>query len=176
MNFTDYFYQVQSTLKNVNDVEIGKAIRMLGRARMDDSFAWIVGNGGSAATASHFANDLEKMCGIRAISIPDLVPNVMAHGNDEGWDKMFSNVVREYARDKDVLIAISCGGNSINVVEAAKQHPAQYLIVLTGDSEESMLYRMGAHAMICVPNSDIKVQEDVHLVICHGMIEMLRVR
>lgn len=172
----EHFEQVAKAVLNLNEIEIEKAVMVLERARQDDAFVWIVGNGGSAATASHFANDLEKICNIRAISVPDLTPTVLAHGNDEGWEVMFAKIVGHFARSKDVVVAISCGGQSENVLEVAKKHLLNYLIIMTGDIEAStnQLVSVGARAVIGVPAEDIKVQEDIHLVVCHAIVEALQ--
>lgn len=169
-----HLHAVASTLMSVNDIEIEKAVRMLEQVRRQDAFVWLVGNGGSAATCSHFANDLEKMCKIRAISVPDMTPTLLAYGNDEGWDNMFWRVVGEYGRSNDVLVAISCSGKSQNVVKAAGHWAYSHLVVLTGDSVDSALVMPGAHAVIGVPHSDIKVQEDVHLAVCHAIVGALK--
>ena len=164
-----HFTTVSGTLLVLNQYEIEKAVHILAEVRQEGGFVWIVGNGGSAATASHFANDLEKMCGVRAISVPDLMPKVLAYGNDNGWDRMFSDVIARNVGVHDAVIAISCSGNSANVVRVAKEHAYNRLIVLTGNDEESALSLMGADALISVGADDKKVQEDVHLAVCHAI-------
>ena len=168
-----HFETVSGTLLVLNQFEIEKAVRILEEVRKAGGFVWIMGNGGSAATASHFANDLEKMVGVRAISIPDMVSKVLAYGNDNGWERMFSDVVRKNIGVEDAVVVISCSGNSRNVVHVAQDHAYNRLIVLTGNDEESVLAQMGANAMISAPAEDIKVQEDVHLAVCHAIVAAL---
>lgn len=171
-----HYTEVAAALMAVDDLQVEKVVKILEQVRKQDAFVWLIGNGGSAATCSHFATDLEKVCKIRAISVPDMMPTLLAYGNDDGWENMFWRVVGEYGRINDVLIAISCSGNSQNIVKAAENWATSRLIVLTGDAEDSALVMMGSHVVIGVPYPDIKVQEDVHLAVCHAIVGALGVK
>jgi D-sedoheptulose 7-phosphate isomerase len=169
---SSYFSELSVALLAVDREELMKAIELLRKAQEGRATVWIVGNGGSAATAEHFANDLVKMCGIKAIAIPALMPTVTAFGNDDGWTKMFSNVLEVFQEPQDVLVAISCSGQSLNVVDAARG--VENLIVLTGsDYQENRLVHMRSHAIIPVISEAITIQEDVHLAICHAITKVL---
>lgn len=170
-----HFHNVTETLLHLDLTAIEKAVQILRSARDRDASVWLVGNGGSAATASHFANDLVKVCRIRAISIPDQTPTVTAFGNDDGSENMFWGPVGALARGNDVLVAISCSGNSANVVEVARHIPDNHLIILTGPSHNSRLVRVSAGAIIHAEDDDIKVQEDVHLAVCHAIVGELSI-
>lgn len=167
-----HFASVRSALSSVSKREIDKAISSIYQARADGSNVWIVGNGGSAATASHFANDLTKMAKVRAISVPDMIPLMTAYGNDEGWNRMFSDVIRSLGRRSDLLVAISCSGNSPNVVHAAVE--ATNPVVITGNNPACDLSKTNPGAFIMVDNDDITVQEDVHLILCHAIAKALK--
>lgn len=164
-----YFADVNGALLTLNQFEIEKAVEILKGVRSKNGTVYLVGNGGSAATASHFANDLEKMAWIKAISIPDMTPKILAYGNDDGWERMFSEVLKHNLRPGDAVVAISCSGNSPNVVRAAEAACGFELIVMTGNDEDCLLCQQGASVIIHVPADDIKVQEDIHLVICHSI-------
>lgn len=169
--FTGYYERVGNALKTIPYDRVLKAAEMLGRTRQLGQKVWIVGNGGSAATAMHFANDLHKMCGIGAIPLPAFVPTILAYGNDEGWENMFSHALEGQFSVGDFLIAISCSGSSVNVVNAAKlmRKLEGRLIALTGpENPKNALSKMNG-IIISVEDPDIKVQEDVHLVICHSI-------
>lgn len=149
-------------------------VKMLIEAQARGVFVWLAGNGGSASTASHFANDLRKQCLIKAISIPDLGPTVSAYGNDEGWSEMYAKVVEGFADPRDMVILFSCSGNSENVVRVA-QGSYGGTIVFTGNDRESRLVREGKHeAVVFVDHPDIKVQESVHLALCHAIVAALK--
>jgi len=167
-----HFAQLSTALLAVDRDELMKAVSTLKIARTAKRNVWIVGNGGSAATASHFANDLSKMSGIKAFAVPDMGPTVTAYGNDDGWDKMFAHTIDVYLEPGDVVVAISCSGRSTNVIMAAKSIPN--LIILTGrDFDNNWLVRMPAKAILHAESDDITIQEDIHLAICHAIAKEL---
>lgn len=171
---SSHFAELSAALLSVDRDELQKAIEVLRQARNSRKSVWIIGNGGSAATASHFANDLGKMCRIKAFCIPDMVPTVTAFGNDDGWDFMFQHTMDVYLEPGDVVVAISCSGKSINVAMAAKS--IENLIVLTGDNfQDNFLTHMKSKAILPAMNPDITIQEDIHLAICHAIAKALRV-
>lgn len=156
-------------IEEIFESKIVEAIEILDKARQDKATVWIVGNGGSAATASHLANELWKTCGIKAIAIPDLVSIVTAYGNDDGWEYMFSRTLEEKFEDGDVLVAISCSGRSLNVLEAVRTVLKRKgkVISLTGLGTDSNILAQLNTTKLCVASADIRVQEDVHMIICH---------
>lgn len=171
--FGAHFGELYKTLIEVDRDEVGKAVSVLKKARSDGVMVWLIGNGGSAATAAHFANDLVKMGKVRAIALPSLVPIVTAYGNDHGWGNMFVDPLYSLWTPEDVLVAISCSGNSKNVVRAAEMF--EKVIVLTGEKlKGNNLLQMGASATICAMHEDITIQEDVHSAVCHAIAKALR--
>lgn len=170
----EYLKKVSEAVSCVDIEELEMAVRVFKGAREGGNTVWIVGNGGSAATADHLANDLVKLGGVRSVSIPSLTTVLLAYGNDEGWDGMFENVLKSMGRNGDALVAISCSGSSKNVVAAAKLFHHNRLVVMTGNKYDSPLAEMDADAKIFVTSPDIRVQEDVHLAICHAMAGALK--
>lgn len=167
----NYYDRVKKAVGSLPLIQIGKAADMLKNAYNFHERVWIVGNGGSAATVMHFANDLQKMCHIDAISIPSNIATVLAYGNDDGWDKMFSSILEAAFHNGDVLVAISCSGASMNVVNAAlrARQMGGKLIVFTGQVTEKNVLSKLPCILIPVEDEDIKVQEDVHLIVCHSI-------
>ena len=82
------------------------------------NFVWIAGNGGSASTANHFAQDLVKICGVKAISLCANEALVMAYANDDGYNNIFYNQLDVFFGSGDLLITISGSGISDNIVSA----------------------------------------------------------
>jgi len=169
---------VISTLALLDIDEINKAVSLLRKVREANGTVWLAGNGGSAATAEHFANDLLKMGGIRAIALPAMTPTATAYGNDNGWENMYKHMMlglTDGDESNDALVAISCSGNSPNVVELSRWW-IDNLIVLTGDKRKNnLLANISLESInIHVESGDITVQEDVHMVICHSIINALR--
>lgn len=90
-----------------------KLIDLIRKAR----FIWICGNGGSAATAEHFATDLVKK-GRRAIALSSNTSVITMIANDYGYDQIFFKQLEVYATNEDLLITISCSGKSGNILTA----------------------------------------------------------
>ncbi len=118
-----YINYLQSVLLRVDTAEIGRFIETLLDARGRGATIFFIGNGGSAATASHFANDLafgtnDYEQPFRAISLTDNVPVLTALGNDFGYEEIFVRQLRVLGRKGDVLVGISASGNSPNLLKA----------------------------------------------------------
>src|SRR3990172_5888768 len=88
--FSQYRTDLINAMRAVNHEQVYRAYNIISRARAQNASVFIIGNGGSAATASHFANDLVKMAGVRAFSVPDMVPAGSAFGDDEAWKQMYA--------------------------------------------------------------------------------------
>jgi D-sedoheptulose 7-phosphate isomerase len=113
---------VQSVLKQIDPVEIARFIETLLDARERGAAVFFIGNGGSAATASHFANDLsigtnEYDKPFRAISLTDNVSVITAIGNDFGYEDIFVRQLRVLGERGDVVVGISASGNSLNLLK-----------------------------------------------------------
>lgn len=175
MKIQDHFESVVEALNLVDHESIETAIKILREVGRSGRFVWIIGNGGSSATASHFANDLVKMCHVRAVAVADMTPLTLAEGNDYGWDRMFANPVREMSDPLDVVVAISCSGNSKNVVAAVDsvRYKCQ-TIALTGPAENSLLLQLEPTVAIRVMADEMRVMEDVHSIICHAIAGAIR--
>ena len=125
MNYiTRYLDEVGQTLRALPQSEIQQAIDILNQARKDGRQIFVMGNGGSAAMASHFACDLGKgtveegKSRFRVLSLNDNVPLLTAYGNDFGYEVVFAEPLASLAQPGDVAIAISSSGNSPNVLLA----------------------------------------------------------
>lgn len=150
-----------------------------GRARRR---IYLVGNGGSAATASHMANDLCKQATVpgspplRAIALTDNVPLITAWGNDADFAECFAQQLANHVEAGDLVVAISTSGNSPNVlraVEIARAAGAR-VIGLTGATGGGLRDRVDV--CIHVPSDHIGHQEDVHLVLNHVITTAIRAR
>ena len=118
-----YLDYLTSVLKAIDTREIGQFIETLLDARERGANIYFIGNGGSAATASHFANDIaigtnsyEKP--FRAVSLTDSNAIITAVGNDFGYEEIFVRQLRVLGQPGDVVVAISASGNSPNLIRA----------------------------------------------------------
>jgi len=170
----EYLIRVAEAVTRVDLGEIEGARNIFEEVRESGNMVWLVGNGGSAATAGHFANDLTKMAGVRAIAVHSMISTALAYGNDNGWERMYADLLVSFMKPGDALVAISCSGKSRNVLEAVKLFHHNRLIIMTGNKYDSPLAGVDADSKIFVVDSDIRVQEDAHLAICHAIAGSLR--
>jgi D-sedoheptulose 7-phosphate isomerase len=175
-----YTHQLNAVLNNLPAEKFIEIDAALQDARETGKQILVIGNGGSAAAASHMVCDFNKNTRedgkkrMRAICLNDNVPSVLAYANDEGYDIIFSEQVLSLGRPGDILIAISGSGNSANIlkaIETARQLKMK-VIGLTGFEGG----KMKALTDIClvVPSDSMEMIEDVHLIINHILAGLLR--
>lgn len=124
-SYIDYLYKL---LKNLDTDAITAFAEEMEDARNNHNTIFFIGNGGSAATASHMANDfgtdIRKKGGsdlpFRVMALTDNIPVLTAIANDDGYDNIFVNQLRIFYRPGDKLVTISASGNSPNLVKAAE--------------------------------------------------------
>ena len=121
-----YTTELQATLERLPEERIQEAIQLLALARLNRKQVFIMGNGGSASTASHFVCDLAKntrnvnLPSFRVIGLADNMAIFSALANDEGYDQVFAQQLSSLLQPDDIVIAISASGNSPNVVNAVE--------------------------------------------------------
>lgn len=143
---------------------------------------YVAGNGGSAATASHYQVDFGffvryfKKKRIKVRSLTDHSPLMTAIGNDNSFDEVFTQQMQDHFETGDVLIAISASGNSLNVVKAA-----EYASKRGGTSIGLVGFEGGKlkdACDICLftpnPKGDYGPIEDLHMIICHLLVSYLK--
>jgi D-sedoheptulose 7-phosphate isomerase len=177
-----YLEQMRQVLAELPREAIWQAIDLLVDAGRRRSRIYIVGNGGSAATASHMANDLNKQATVegrpplRAIALTDNMPLITAWSNDLDFAEAFAQQLSNHLEPGDLVVGISTSGQSPNVLRAlelAGERGAQR-IGLTGREGG----RLAALVDCClhVPSDDIGQQEDVHLLLNHVITSGIRAR
>ena len=121
--FTTRFIDgVTSALQDLDVDAVDRVVATLAQARDHGHVIFVAGNGGSAATASHWVNDLAKATRsaglpyVRAISLTDSTPWMTALANDEGYERVFAGQLENMAQPGDVLVVISASGNSPNLL------------------------------------------------------------
>ncbi len=125
-NLKKYGNYLYDLLSRLNYDIIDRIIDCFNKARSRGSTIFFIGNGGSAATASHFAQDLGEVGRksgkkhFRTLSLTDNVSFITAMGNDYGFEKIFTGQLDNLFKEDDILVAISASGNSPNVIEAVK--------------------------------------------------------
>lgn len=178
MNYEHYVENFTKILSRIDSSQLSIFINLLMDAYDSRKSIYVVGNGGSAANASHFAQDLAKGCRgpmenerrFRAISLTDNTPFITALSNDDGYQHVFEQQLMTYASPEDILVAISGSGNSPNIIRAVEWANRKGLITvgITG-YDGGRLISLAKHK-IHVPLNDMCTAESVHSVLLHYIV------
>ncbi len=170
-----YTAYIADLLDQLDYAAIERVGLLLEDARQRGRTIFLVGNGGSAATASHLACDLSlgpRVFGgkaYRAISLSDNTALISAAGNDLGFDTVFVEQLKTLLRRGDVVVAISASGNSPNVVKAVEyaNHAGAVTIGLTGFDGGRLRQIAAEQIHVPTPKGDYGPVEDLHLMLNH---------
>lgn len=180
-NFRNYSIYLQNAIFSVDDNQINNLISILYDAYLKGNTVFVIGNGGSAANASHFAQDLAKGTRIsidypkriKALSLTDNVALICALGNDDGYEQIFEQQLRTYSRPGDVLIAISVSGNSPNIIRAVKWANNNELATVGITGFNGGKLREINQYSVHVPLNDMCTSESIHSIIFHYVVLVL---
>jgi D-sedoheptulose 7-phosphate isomerase len=178
-----YLEELNAALKELKASELAAVLRVFERARLERRQIFIIGNGGSAATASHMACDLGKgtvdqeRAGnrrFRTISLSANAALLTALGNDLSFEDVFAEQLASLMNDGDVVVFISASGNSPNLVRAAHYARSRRgeLVGLLGFGGGT-LQTLVDHALV-VSSRNYGVSEDCHLIVQHLLTQYLR--
>jgi D-sedoheptulose 7-phosphate isomerase len=181
---TDYLAAIQHCLAALDVDEVTRFLSCLEQAYAEDRQVFIIGNGGSAATASHMACDLGKnlyppasagsVRRLRVSSLTDNVSLLTALANDCGYDQVFSQQLAIALQPGDLVVAISASGNSPNVLEAlafARARGARTAGLLGFDGGRA---RDLVDVAVIIGSRDYGHVEDLHLMLNHVVAAWLR--
>ena len=172
---TDYFQSFEMLLRDVDLNALDRVVKRLQSARDTGAMVYIAGNGGSAATASHWVNDLGKatkcagQASLRVMSLSDNTSWLTALANDEGYDVVFSGQLENFAQTGDVLIAISASGNSPNLlraVELARQRRV-FTIAFLGFDGGLLKNEVDEYLWLPTEKGAYGLVESAHALLCH---------
>jgi D-sedoheptulose 7-phosphate isomerase len=177
-----YVKETKDILDLIEDELVEKLDRIsniLIKARDDKKTVFIMGNGGSGSTASHFACDLQKLTIVdgskrfKAIALTDNIPTILAWANDKSYDDIFVEQLKNLMDPNDIVIGISGSGNSMNVIKAIEyaNENGGITIGFSGFDGGKLLKiaRENIHAA-----ADMQKAEDLHLIIMHILTSMIR--
>jgi len=180
----DYFDKLNQEVNKLNKEEVKKVVDVLYEAWKNDRQVFILGNGGSASTASHFACDLGKgtlsrvydlkMKRFRVISLTDNVAIMTAFANDLSYDDIFSQQLHNLVRHGDIVIAITGSGNSKNVIKAIDlANKAGAVTIAFLGFEGGKVKEMADH-VVHVKCDNYGIIEDIHLSLNHVITSYLK--
>ncbi len=177
----NYIQYVSEVIKNINIENIKKFIEILLEAKQKKSTVYFIGNGGSASTASHFANDLaigtnSSKNPLKVISLVDNNAIMTAIANDYGFEEVFLRQVKIYCKKDDVLVAISASGNSGNLLSSIKFANSFGINTVALTSFDGGQLKNLAKHCIHVPTElkEYGPAEDAHLIINHLVMSYLK--
>jgi D-sedoheptulose 7-phosphate isomerase len=177
----DYLDRVCREIQSLDLGQLEEVSRVIEDAYRDGRFVFIIGNGGSGANASHISEDLAKATlrdfegqkRLKVLSLTDNTAGIMAWGNDEGYDRIFLEQLKNLASPGDVLLAISGSGNSPNILKPVSWANDNGLktVGITGFSGGKL--KTLAHYNLHSPVDDMGIAESLHLVVFHWIIDDL---
>lgn len=174
----DYLDKEIEVIKALNLEDVNTVINVLEGAKLRHKTTYICGNGGSAATASHFVCDFNKGLNDEASQfkfqcLSDNTPIMMAISNDIGYEEVFRYQIKGRIIEGDILLGISGSGNSLNIINAieyAKSEGAK-TIALVGYDGGKM--KQIADYCIHVKINNMQICEDIHMIMDHLMMYVL---
>lgn len=174
-----YFQRLKSTVDRLSLTDINQVMSVLEQAREAGRMIFIMGNGGSAATASHYVCDFNKGVSLnqekkyKFLCLNDNLPSMMAYANDLSYDGIFVNALNTYFQSGDVVIGISGSGNSTNVLRAIEYANLHGGITIGLSGYDGGKLKQMARYNIHVPVDDMQITEDLHMVLDHCMMKIL---
>jgi|HubBroStandDraft_1064217.scaffolds.fasta_scaffold07384_5 D-sedoheptulose 7-phosphate isomerase len=177
-----YLDEMVEVVKLISKSDVRAVVDRLYAAWLAGQTTYIIGNGGSASTASHMMNDLNKMTTLpnkrrfRAIALTDNVPTITAVSNDIDYADIFIEQLRNLLLPNDVLIALSGSGNSENVIRAVQYAHGHGATVIGLCGKSGSRLHENADVVVTVPAESICQQEDGHLILNHTITLALRER
>ncbi|MEA2019863.1 MAG: SIS domain-containing protein [Campylobacterota bacterium] len=175
-NFIQQYIKNLTNILNNLDLEIIEQIKdALEDTIKNSSKIYIIGNGGSSATASHMVNDLgvglsrRDIKNFNVISLADNTPVITAIANDIGYEHIFYAQIKNKIQKNDLLIAISCSGNSANIVKAVEYAKEQgtKIVGMTGFSGGRLKELSDINFHIATDKGEYGLVEDAHMILDH---------
>jgi len=179
-SINSYFTELEQMLRDISQAHLQDILSLLEETYRNGHRIFIMGNGGSAATASHFALDLAKntiMPGaprLKAISLTDHVPLITAWSNDTAYEHIFEEQLANMIEPGDLVIGISTSGNSPNVINAL--HLAKKSCAATAGllGAKGGLIKTIVDAYVLAPGQNIEQEEDAHMILTHIITRHMR--
>jgi D-sedoheptulose 7-phosphate isomerase len=176
----NYISVLQETMDQLPSQLIAEVVGLLQLARVQGNQIFIMGNGGSASTASHFVCDLAKntrragLPHFRVIGLTDNMAILSAYANDEGYENAFSQQLANFIKPGDVVIGISASGNSKNVINAMEVASKQNAITIGFTGFDGGQLGKMVNINIHVKSNIIEHVEDIHLMLEHIIVKTIK--
>jgi len=175
-----YLDELDAVARSLPDVTLEQIIRVMTVAHKQGARIFVIGNGGSAATASHFACDLGKNAvpagkrRFKVLALTDSTPAITAYGNDNGYQSVFREQLVNLLEPGDVVLAISASGNSPNIIEAVNFARSQGATVIGLAGFDGGKLSELAHHAITFHAGTYEQAEDLHLILTHMIVSWFK--
>jgi D-sedoheptulose 7-phosphate isomerase len=178
-----FLTRVAQELGRINPAEVQQLADLIHDCYLVGRFVFVIGNGGSGSNASHFCEDLGKGTlrredfdddnkkRLKVLSLTDNTPYILAWGNDEGFDRVFVEQLKNLASPGDLLIAISGSGNSPNILRAVEWANRNQLVTFGCTGFNGGKLRTLAQHNLHVPLDDMGIVESIHLTAFHWVVD-----
>jgi len=169
----DYLTKMAETVASISRAKIWDVVNALYSAWRAGKHIYICGNGGSAATASHMTNDLNKLVNVKgkprfkAVSLSDNIPLITAWANDSEFANIFVQQLKNFIDSEDIVIGISTSGLSENVLRAIRYANEMNAVTIGFTGDDGGQLKLLADYCILIPDENIHRQEDGHLILDH---------
>jgi D-sedoheptulose 7-phosphate isomerase len=172
MILREYSAEIHRALVNKSVCQdVDKVIDLLLSSKNERIFTG--GNGGSSSSASHFSQDLMKICNRKSFCMSDNTPFVLAISNDVGFSRVYSSYLALHARTNDILFLISGSGNSQNLIEAVWTGKSIGMHIVSLVGFDGGILKTISNLSIHVPLFDMRLAESSHSTILHYIIERM---
>jgi D-sedoheptulose 7-phosphate isomerase len=182
-----FLQRIGQELTRIDPAEVRALADAVHDCYLRDRFVFVIGNGGSGSNASHFCEDVGKGTlrredfktdkkRVRILSLTDNTPYILAWGNDEGFDRVFVEQLKNLASPGDLLVAISGSGNSPNVLKAVEWANEHGVMTFGCTGFTGGKLRQMARKCLHVPIEDMGIVETVHLAAFHWVVDDLHRR
>src|SRR5262245_50084747 len=183
MDVKPFLDRVAMELGRIDTAQVKKLADLIYSCYERNRFVFVIGNGGSGSNASHFTEDVGKGTlkrtdfendakkRVKILSLTDNTPYILAWGNDEGFDRVFVEQLKNLASPGDLLIAISGSGNSPNILKAVDWANRRRLATVGCTGFGGGKLKTLAQHNLHVPIEDMGIVESIHLPIFHWVVD-----
>jgi D-sedoheptulose 7-phosphate isomerase len=177
----DYLKKLQKVISELDLAEIDAVAKIFKRAYDDERTIFVMGNGGSASTASHMVCDLNKGCCLhvqkkfRIMALTDNLATITALANDLDYESIFVEQLKNFARPGDVVLGISGSGNSANVLRAIEYARGLGCTTIGVCGYDGGKLKPMVDCSFHVKVDDMQIAEDLHMILCHILMRLLYV-
>ncbi len=173
--FENYIVRLKELLDNIDFLVVSNIVKALEQTVTDNAKVYVIGNGGSSATASHMVNDLgvglrrRGLTNINIVSLGDNSAVTSAIANDIGFENIFYMQLEGILKPRDIVIAISCSGNSSNIIKVADyaKKIGSTIVGVTGFDGGKLKEVCDINFHVDAPKGEYGLVEDVHMILDH---------